>query len=94
MAQSINIPNVEHTAPIPMGARVGNMVFSSGIMGANPQTGEIHSEHQPRKPLDHGVRKKSLLNYLTTLAQQQQKGPEGLPGAKRARAAHRPSWTA
>lgn len=41
MAQSINIPNVEHTAPIPMGARVGNMVFSSGIMGANPQTGEI-----------------------------------------------------
>jgi len=60
--------------------------------GRNPQTGEIHSEHQPRKPLDHGVRKKSLLNYLTTLAQQQQKGPEGRP-AKRARAAHRPSLT-
>lgn len=41
MAQSIDIPNVEHTAPIPMGCRVGNMVFSSGIMGADPATGVI-----------------------------------------------------
>lgn len=41
MAHSIDIPNVEHTAPIPMGSRVGNMIFSSGIMGADPKTGVI-----------------------------------------------------
>jgi len=39
--RSIDIPNVAHTAPIPMGSRVGNLVFSSGIMGANPATGDI-----------------------------------------------------
>lgn len=44
--RSIDIPNVRHTAPIPMGARVGNYVFSSGIMGANPATGEIPDDAQ------------------------------------------------
>ena len=33
---SIDIPGVHHNAPIPMGARVGNVVFSSGIMGTPP----------------------------------------------------------
>ena len=32
--QSINLPNMAHGAPIPMGARVGNVVMSSGIGGA------------------------------------------------------------
>ena len=32
---------VQHGAPIPFGARVGNMIFSSGILGADPSTGTV-----------------------------------------------------
>ena len=39
--RSIHVEGVEHGAPIPMGARVGNMLFSSGIMGTNPATGKV-----------------------------------------------------
>jgi 2-iminobutanoate/2-iminopropanoate deaminase len=39
--RSIEIPGVRHSAPIPMGARVDNIVFSSGISGADPQTGQL-----------------------------------------------------
>ena len=31
--ESINLPNMAHGAPIPMGCRVGNIVMSSGIGG-------------------------------------------------------------
>lgn len=37
--RSIEIPGVAHSAPIPMGTRVANLVFSSAIMGADPTTG-------------------------------------------------------
>lgn len=36
---SIQVDGVEHGAPIPMGAVVGNMLFSSGIAGIDPATG-------------------------------------------------------
>lgn len=37
--RSIEVPGVTHgTVPIPMGARVGNMIFSSGLMGKDPAT--------------------------------------------------------
>ena len=39
--QSFEVPGVKHAAPIPMGARVGNMVFSSGIMGQDSATGKL-----------------------------------------------------
>ena len=39
--RSIHIDGLRHGAPIPMGARVGNMIFSSGIIGADPSTGEV-----------------------------------------------------
>jgi len=39
--RSIHVDGVKHGAPIPMGARVGNMIFSSGIMGADPATGIV-----------------------------------------------------
>ena len=39
--RSIHVDGVQHGAPIPMGARVGNMIFSSGIIGADPSTGKI-----------------------------------------------------
>ena len=37
--RSLHVAGVTHgPAPIPMGSRVGNMVFSSGIMGKDPAT--------------------------------------------------------
>lgn len=39
--QVIKVPGVAHNAPIPMAVKMGNMVFSSGIIGADPATGEI-----------------------------------------------------
>jgi 2-iminobutanoate/2-iminopropanoate deaminase len=36
------VPGVSHgNAPIPMGARVGNMIYSSGIMGKDPATNAL-----------------------------------------------------
>ncbi len=43
--QSFDIPGASHgSTPIPTGTRVGNMLFSSGIMGADPATGDLSSE--------------------------------------------------
>ena len=40
--RSIEVPGVTHgNVPIPMGARVGNMIFSSGIAGKDPATGKL-----------------------------------------------------
>lgn len=39
--QTIHIPGVQHSAPIPYGARVGNVVYSSGIQGINADNGEL-----------------------------------------------------
>ena len=38
---SIELPGVPHNAPIPMGAKIGNMVYSSGISGRDGATGEL-----------------------------------------------------
>lgn len=43
--RSIEIPGVTHgSAPIPIGARVGNTIYSSGIPGVDPQTGKPASD--------------------------------------------------
>src|SRR5690606_22980355 len=43
--QSFDIPGANHgTTPIPSATRVGNMLFSSGLMGANPLTGELSAD--------------------------------------------------
>ncbi|MBX5465966.1 MAG: RidA family protein [Firmicutes bacterium] len=39
--KSIELPNIAHAAPIPMGSRIGNLVFSSGISGQDPDTGQL-----------------------------------------------------
>lgn len=39
--RTIHIPGVRHNAPIPYGARVGNVVYSSAIQGINADTGEL-----------------------------------------------------
>ena len=41
----IEIPGLAHQAPIPNGARIGNIVFSSAISGRDPETDEL-----PREP--------------------------------------------
>jgi 2-iminobutanoate/2-iminopropanoate deaminase len=44
-ARSLEVPGVTHgNAPIPMGARVGNMIFSSGIMGKDPATDSLPAD--------------------------------------------------
>jgi 2-iminobutanoate/2-iminopropanoate deaminase len=43
--RSIEVPGVTHgSVPIPMGARVGNMIFSSGLMGKDPATDTLPSD--------------------------------------------------
>ena len=42
--QTIHIPGVAHSAPIPFGARVGNIVYSSGIQGINADTGDLSED--------------------------------------------------
>ena len=39
--ESYDIPNVRHEAPIPMAARVGNLVNTSWIPGRSMETGEV-----------------------------------------------------
>jgi 2-iminobutanoate/2-iminopropanoate deaminase len=42
MGRSVEIDGVSHGSnPIPMGARVGPLVCSSGLMGADPATGRV-----------------------------------------------------
>jgi 2-iminobutanoate/2-iminopropanoate deaminase len=42
--QSFQIPGVHHAAPIPYGARVGNVVYSSAIQGIDAATGELSED--------------------------------------------------
>lgn len=39
--RSLHVPNVGHKAPIPLGARVGPLLCSSGIAGKDPATGAL-----------------------------------------------------
>jgi 2-iminobutanoate/2-iminopropanoate deaminase len=39
--QTLEVPGVAHGAPIPMGVRMGNMVFSSGVSGKDPASDEL-----------------------------------------------------
>lgn len=39
--ESFDLEGVSHTVPIPFGARVGTMLFSSGIMGVDRATGSL-----------------------------------------------------
>ncbi len=42
--QTIHIPGVQHNAPIPFGARVGNVIYSSAIQGINADTGQLSED--------------------------------------------------
>lgn len=58
--RSIEVEGVSHgTAPIPMGARVGNMIYSSGIMGKDPASDTL--------PGDADSQAKFIFQNLRTL---------------------------
>ena len=40
-ARSLEVPGLAHSAPIPLGARVGNLICSSGIAGKDRATGQL-----------------------------------------------------
>ena len=42
--QSVEISDMEHKSPIPMGCKIGNIIFSSGISGDDPDGGEMSSD--------------------------------------------------
>jgi 2-iminobutanoate/2-iminopropanoate deaminase len=39
--ESFDLEGISHSVPIPFGTRVGNTVFSSGIMGVDPASGQL-----------------------------------------------------
>ena len=40
-ARSLEVPGLAHNAPIPLGAKVGNLICSSGIGGKDPASGQL-----------------------------------------------------
>jgi len=44
MARSIEVPGIGHNAPIPLGARVGKLLCSSGIAGKDAATGRLAAD--------------------------------------------------
>ncbi len=42
--RSLHIPGAGHNAPIPLGARVGPLICSSGISGKDPATGQLPAD--------------------------------------------------
>ncbi len=58
--RSIEVEGVSHgSAPIPMGARVGNTLYSSGIMGKDPA--------QDGMPADAATQARFMFAHLRTL---------------------------
>ena len=43
-SRSIEVPGLGHNAPIPVAARVGNLICSSGIAGKDPASGELPAD--------------------------------------------------
>ena len=66
--RSIHVPNIGHKAPIPLGARVGNVICSSGIAGKDPATGAL--------PAEGGVVPGRPLQRLAIVARQHQRQAE------------------
>ena len=44
MKRSLHVPHVGHNAPIPLGARVGALLCSSGIAGKDPASGALPAD--------------------------------------------------
>jgi 2-iminobutanoate/2-iminopropanoate deaminase len=57
--QTLEVPGVTHNAPIPMGARIGNVVYSSGIPGKDPASDSL--------PDDPGTQARLMFRNMRTL---------------------------
>jgi 2-iminobutanoate/2-iminopropanoate deaminase len=60
--QTLEVPGVTHGAPIPMGVRMGNLVFSSGVMGKDPATDTL--------PDDPARQAELMFQHVRTLLEQ------------------------
>lgn len=60
-SRSIEVPGASHNAPIPAGARVGNILCSSAISGKDPATGQL--------PVDAPAQARLAFSNLKTLLQ-------------------------
>ena len=65
--RSVHVDGVEHGAPIPMGAVVGNLLFSSGISGIDPANGIAPADLGEQCELAFDNMKKLLENAGGTL---------------------------
>ena len=54
----IEMAGLSHGAPIPNGAKIGNLVFSSAISGKNTQTGKVPQDpNEQAEVLFHNIQK-------------------------------------
>lgn len=60
--QTLEVPGVSHSAPIPMGVRMGNLVFSSGVMGTDPASDSL--------PDDPARQAELIFQHMRTLLEQ------------------------
>ena len=49
--QVLEIPGISHAAPIPMAVKMGNLLFSSAIMGEDPETHSLPPEPERQAEL-------------------------------------------
>ena len=49
--QVLEIPGISHAAPIPMAVKMGNLLFSSAIMGEDPETNSLPPEPERQAEL-------------------------------------------
>ena len=66
----IETPGLAHQAPIPMGARIGNIVYSSAISGIEPQT--------KSPPQDPDKQAEALFRNIRTFMKQAGGTPEDI----------------
>ncbi len=52
--RNFEVPGIGHHDPIPMGAQVGSLLFSSGIGGYDPQSGQLATTFQEQVSLAMG----------------------------------------
>lgn len=64
----LEVEGVAHRAPIPMGVEIGGLVFSSGISGQDPVTGEF--------PPDPARQAELMFQHLRSLLAAAGAGPE------------------
>ena len=67
-ARSIDLPGASHNAPIPAGARVGNILCSSAISGKDPATGQLPADAAAQVRLAFSNLRALLLAGGATLA--------------------------